>query len=356
MILAMQDLIFTPRGLCSKQCTGLRDSLFMWLIHFRFDGVRVDSTVTMRTTQDGGALVEAWTLLQEITASVRLWSPKKLLVAEDLQRSSEIHAITGFDVQWDTDLFDCLMEIGSQHGDEERDMDKIAQAIHVPSYYPDAYSRVIFLENHDTVAEDREKRAPLWVSPTNADGNFFALKRTTLLSAVVFTVPGIPMMIQGQELFEILCPPWPEPPSITWSRRERYSGILTFYRDLIHLRRNLSLTTKGLTGRHIRVTHNNNLDKVLGWHRYKDTGPADDVMVVMNFSNVAFKQYQFGVPRPGEWIVRLNSDAKCYSSLFDGMTSQRSYHAVPECYDGCFFSIIVELPRYSVIILSRDKN
>jgi 1,4-alpha-glucan branching enzyme len=332
----------------------LRDSLYMWLIDFKFDGVRVDSTGTMRIDSKGETIVEAWSLLQELTTLVRRWDKKKLLIAEDLKKSQQIHSLAGFDTQWDDSLFHALKEIGSQHGDHQRDIVLLASAITTPSYIFDPFTRIIFLENHDTVPQDREKRTPVWIASKHCENNLYALKRSTLLTSVILTVPGVPMLLQAQEIYETGSANWPHPPNIDWERKLKYEGIFKFYANLIALRRNKEKTTAGLLGRHIQVTHQNNINKVISWHRFSKAGPTDDVIVIANFSNVVFQKYTIGVPRPGDWVVRFDSDSKEYSNVFDGMVQPRSYQTSTHKYDNQLFSITVVLPRYGLLILSQD--
>ena len=61
--------------------------------------------------------------------------------------------------------------------------------------------------------------------------------------------------------------------------------------------------------------------KVLAYHRWEKGGPADDVVVVANFSNEPREDFTIGFPAAGIWKLRLNSDLQRYSEDFAGHPS-----------------------------------
>jgi 1,4-alpha-glucan branching enzyme len=69
------------------------------------------------------------------------------------------------------------------------------------------------------------------------------------------------------------------------------------------------------------VHHLNDVDKVVAYHRWKDGGPQDDTIVLLNFANRAYDAYTIGFPRPGLWRVRFNSDWSGYDHDFGGHVS-----------------------------------
>jgi 1,4-alpha-glucan branching enzyme len=209
--------------------------------------------------------------------------------------------------------------------------------------------RMIYTESHDEVANGRTRVAEaIW--PGNA-GSWFSRKRSTLGAALVMTAPGIPMMFQGQEFLE---DGWfaAEDP-LDWSKLTTYSGINALYRDLIRLRRNLGGVTKGLSGYFTNVHHVNNTAKVVGYHRWANGGAGDDVIVLANFSNTSFPNYRIGLPRPGTWKVRFNSDWNGYSADY-GNYGAFDVNADGFGYDGLSHSGNFRLGPYSVVIYSQS--
>ena len=167
-----------------------------------------------------------------------------------------------------------------------------------------------------------------------------------LAAAAVLTSPGIPMLFMGQELlatnqFGAAAP-------LDWSRAASFSGVLAFYRDLVHLRRNLDGVSPGFTGPNLswHVVRNDTPWKLLAFHRW-GAGANDQVMVVMNFTSNSIPSYIInGWPADGAWYVQLNSDSTNYSSDFG---NQGSTKVTVSAGSG-----EIAVGPYSVLILSRQ--
>ena len=124
------------------------------------------------------------------------------------------------------------------------------------------------------------------------------------------------------------------------------------YRDLIRLRRNWFDQTRGLCGHHVHVHHVNHASKVVAFHRWAEGGPGDDVVVVANFANRAYDHYEIGVPRPGLWLVRFNSDSHHYSPDF-GNFGGHDVVGGGASMDGMPVRIDLSVGPYSVIVFSQ---
>jgi 1,4-alpha-glucan branching enzyme len=216
-------------------------------------------------------------------------------------------------------------------------------------YNGDAFERVVYTESHDEVANGRA-RVPEEIWPGNAT-SYFSQKRSTLGASLVMTVPGIPMIFQGQELLEDGY--FQDTDPIDWSRLDSFAGIRLLYTDLIHLRRNWFDNTRGLRGQHVNVFHVNNGDKMVAFHRWMNGGSRDDVIVVCNFRNQSWGKYRIGFPRSGTWRVRFNSDWEGYSPDFGNFYSP-DVTTINEPRDGLNYSGIIQIAPYSVLILSQD--
>jgi 1,4-alpha-glucan branching enzyme len=186
--------------------------------------------------------------------------------------------------------------------------------------------------------------------PGHAD-SWFSKKRSTLGAAIVMTAPGIPMIFMGQEF---LSAGWfDDDKELDWTNSTAYKGIIQLYRDLIHLRRNWFNNTRGLRGQSVNVFHVNNRDKVIGFHRWDQGGPGDDVVVVLNFANRAYQSYSLGLPRYGRWRVRFNSDWAGYDGSFQNCFSYDT-ETGSSAMDGMPASANIGLGPYTAIILSQD--
>ena len=333
----------------------IRDNALNFLQEFRIDGLRWDSTVNMRTQNNGGGgdIPEGWTLMQWINNEIDAVAPWKISIAEDLQNNSWLTRSTGaggagFDSQWDGAFVHPIRDNIIEGADANRNMWQVRDAI-ATVYNGDAFDRVIYTESHDEVANGRA-RVPEEIWPGNA-GSWFSRKRSTLGAAITFTSPGIPMIFQGQEILEDRW--FADTDPVDWSKEVTYSGIETMYRDLIRLRRNWWNTTAGLQGHNVNVHHVNNTDKVIAYHRWDAGGPRDDVIVLVNMANRSYSSYNIGVPRSGLWKVRFNSDWNGYSSDFSNHPSTDAW-ANTGAKDGMSYNIDVSVGPYTTVILSQD--
>ncbi len=334
----------------------LRDNALMWLEACHVDGLRWDSTVNIRTQNNGsgGEIPEGWSLMQWINNEIDAKQPWKLTIAEDLQNNEWITKDTGaggagFDGQWDPSFVHPIRDAIITLNDRDRNMDAVRDAIY-HRYSSDAFERVIYTESHDEVANGRS-RVPEEIWHDNA-GSWFSRKRSTLGAALVFTAPGVPMIFQGQEFLE---DKWfDDTDPLDWTKLKTYSGIHDMYRDLIRLRRNWYNETMGLRGQHVNVHHVNNNDKLIAFHRWENGGSRDDVIVVVNMADRSHNSYNIGFPREGYWRVRFNSDWNGYSPDFGnhpGYDTTAGWGAK----DGMSFNGNVGIGPYSVLILSQDN-
>lgn len=124
------------------------------------------------------------------------------------------------------------------------------------------------------------------------------------------------------------------------------------YRDLIKLRLNVAGFTRGLCGQFSQVYHLNEERKLLAFHRWDQGGPADDVVVIANFSNRAQDDYTIGLPASGKWKLRFNSDWHGYSELFVGHPNG-DINTVEISRDTLPYQASLSMAAYSVLIFSQ---
>jgi 1,4-alpha-glucan branching enzyme len=176
----------------------LRDNAMMWLHEFHADGLRLDSTVNIRRSQQGD-LPDGWQLMQWIN---RDKLPDKFIIAEDLEDNEWItkkveDGGAGFNSQWDPGFYNVIRNAVVPIDDHSRSMSAVCDALK-KRYNNDAFQRVIYSESHDEVTEqfgNKLGRMPEKICPGNAD-SWYSRKRSTLAAAIVFTSPGVPMIFQ----------------------------------------------------------------------------------------------------------------------------------------------------------------
>lgn len=342
----------------------IRDNALMWIHEYRVDGLRFDSVINIRTAHGreapegspehlGGA---GWGLLKDINDSIARDHPWKLTIAEDLQNNASLTRPDGmrFGSQWDGDYVHAVRNVLTQPFDENRDMRNIRRALY-HNYNGSPFERVIYIESHDQADATRgHKRLVDDIAPGDS-GGWAAKKRSTLGIAMLMTSPGIPMILQGQEMNEWI--PFGIDRRMNWDNLKFYfNGIYHLVGDLIRLRRNWHNNTRGLSGSHVHVCcpneGENPDDKVVVYHRWKDGGAGDDVMVILNFSHRGYPDYRIGFPHVGHWWVRFNSDAQGYSPDFGNFWSYDTY-ADPLPWQNMPCSGRVGIGPYSAIILSQ---
>ncbi len=327
----------------------LIDNIVMWLNEYRVDGLRLDSTIYMRNTKGHNNdpahdIGDAWSLMQDITSVAHRVRPGSIIIAEDTSGNEYItkpqsQGGLGFDAQW---------EIPFPHA--------IRQMLGVPSEWPasisqyitaqyngDPFQRVIFSDSHDTAANGAV-RINEAVSPKQPD-SLLARQRLLIADAITLTSPGIPLLLQGQEfLQEGAFNDWQE---LQWQNAEEYPGIVEAHKHLIALRKDEYGNSTGLTGPSVAVFHNDTKENVLAYHRWKNGGPRDDVIVIVNFNNSKHSNYKIKLPVAGTWRVRFNSTWQGYAEDFKEHTFDSV--ATDEHSD-----ITVTLMPYCVYILSQD--
>ena len=91
--------------------------------------------------------------------------------------------------------------------------------------------------------------------------------------------------------------------------------------------------------------------KILAFHRWKDGGLNDDVVVVLNFSTNAIEDYTIKFPNDGHWKIRFNSDWEGYDSDFDNYFSYDTEAQSSKHEEEVFAN--VSIAPYSAIIYSQ---
>ena len=92
---------------------------------------------------------------------------------------------------------------------------------------------------------------------------------------------------------------------------------------------------------------------MLLYHRWDQGGPGDDVVILANFSSQAYPAYTLGLPRPGIWRVRLNSDAQVYDPTFSNWPSFDTEASGP-ALNTMPCSGTIAIGAYTCLILSQD--
>lgn len=332
----------------------LLDNVTMWFTEFKVDGLRVDSTIYMRTTDGNNddpaqAIPDAWSLMSEMTELAHKINPHALMIAEDNSSNAGLvtgsnHGGAGFDAQWEVGFPHVIRDsLGiTQNGSQTRLQGLEYELGH--TYTGSAFDKIIFSDSHDTAANG-SVRINEAVTPGNAE-SLSARQRVVLASAITLTAPGIPMLLQGQEFMqEGAFNDWKK---LEWEKTEQFAGIVLAHKHLIDLRRNRYSNTRGLMGQYTALIHRDDTNNVLAYHRKDTGGPGDDTIIIVNCSEKHFKEYSLQFPQEGEWIVRFNSSWKGYNVDFHETYIER-------VVVGADKKATVAMAAFSAIILSIDE-
>lgn len=301
----------------------IRDHAMTCLDELRADGLRLDSTLTIRHVvrkyDDLGENPDGFTMLRYLGEEKRKSSPWKILIAEDLQNDDivtrdALFGGIGLDSQWDNWFLGRVRNAMFALYDDQRGPQQVADALAKAYNSSGPFQRVVYTESHD---EAHNARISALVSPSDPDG-YFARKRAALGAALMLTTPGVPMLFMGQEFLDPQ--PWNDGLgfALDWSRVNRFSGMVDLHRRLIQLRRNWDNNTRGLRGSNVNVFHVNP-EGVIAFHRWDQGGPGDDLVVVANLTNRRWDSYNVGLPRTGTWYLRFNSDYQGYAADFSNV-------------------------------------
>ncbi len=336
--------------------TYLRDNAMLWLEIYQFDGLRLDATAIIRLLDHengvgGDPLKEGADFLRELNREIRGKFPHKVMIAEDLKIDGIVtetleNGGLGFHCQWGNGFAHTVKEVLIEKEDANRNLQPLLDVL-FRKFNNDAFQRVIFGESHDEVSQDFS-RLPDEIQPGEAEGEF-SKKKSTLGALTLFTAPAIPMLFQGQEFltYEYFSDESP----LDWTRVENLGGIVTMYRDLINLRKSLDGSTRGLNGQQADLFHRNDKGLVVVYSRYHRDDAHNPVIVILNFSYDTKYGYRIGMPYDGNWKVVFNSGWKGYDEVFSQV--ELSEIAQMEGVDGLPHSIMVDIPSYGGLILSR---
>ncbi|MUH37745.1 1,4-alpha-glucan branching protein [Zobellia amurskyensis] len=293
----------------------LRDNALMWIEKYHCDGLRLDATSYIRFEGGGlgedNAIEEGNQMMREINTELQDKYPHVLTIAEDLKghdfvtNTIESGGI-GYGSQWDMNFVHPVREVLTDTHDDTRNLQKIVDAIEY-KYSGDAFSRVIYTESHDEVANGKA-RVPEEIQPGDAE-SAYAKKRALLGIILTLTAPGIPMLFQGQEFIEDEYFQDTEP--LDWKKQERLKGITELVGSIVKLRTGQNGGGAGLREQEVEIIHFNPETKILAYKR------GSDVLVILNFCNVDYEDYGIGI-ESNDWQLYLNStDNKFDDSLSD---------------------------------------
>ena len=315
----------------------IKDNFRMWLDEYHVDGFRWDTPYVMMHYDNDVYLPEAESLIEEVNNMITTQYSGKINICEDSGW------VPGFSSEWRQDFHNDVAGQLIITDDTQRDMNALATQVNGGGA---GLGRVIFTESHDSTGDlNGHVRLPAEIDSSDP-GSYWARKRSTLGAVLTLTSPGVPMIMEGQEMLEER--PFGSFNALDWNKIITRSSTVQLYNDLIHLRRNLESVSSGLKGVNVNVTTADNANKLIAYRRWNTGASGDDVVVAANFANTARTGYTINFPKPGTWYVQFNSDWIKYSSDYGSFGTRGSVVA-----SGNPVTAKIDLAKYSALIFSQ---
>ncbi|MBK9127869.1 MAG: alpha amylase C-terminal domain-containing protein [Phycisphaerales bacterium] len=328
-------------------------SLLHWLEEYRVDGFRFDATDFIPQYQAGG-----WSLMQWANDTVDNRFVDKFVYAEQLPNNTWVTRPTsaggaGFDAQYNMQWRDNIRGAIFAAASGDPSMASVRDAINGYDAFLRNQRAINYIELHDEAWPDSGgQRMVKTIDPSWPHDSVYAKGRTKLGFGLTLVAPGVPAILMGTEWLEDTdfgAGSWNNVPEnrINWSLKSYHARIFRFYKDLIAVRRSNG-ALRANAGH--QVHHVNEGGNVIAFHRWDLSG--NRILVVANFSNTTYTNYQIGVPAADTWYELVNSQAPGYDG--DGPSNGGGVPANAGPYDAQPFSLRLRVPDMALIVLRHN--
>jgi 1,4-alpha-glucan branching enzyme len=336
-------------------------SAIYWLEEFHVDGLRVDAVASMLyhdysrkndewlpNVYGGRENLEAIRFLQELNKVTHSEYPGTMMIAEEstawpgVSRPVDSGGL-GFSMKWNMGwMHDSLGYM--QH-----------DPVHRKYHHNDLTFGLLyaFTENfvlpfsHDEVVHG--KRSMLY-KQSGDDWQQFANLR--LLYTYMYTFPGKKLLFMGNEIAQGR--EWNSESSIEWHLLEYqyHRGMQTLVSDLNRLYREIpamfrfDFSTDGFDWIDCNAAEQSMLS-------YMRRDGDEFIVVALNFTPVPRHDYRIGVPAPGSYQERFNSDSGYYGGSDVGNRGRVEAEALP--WSGRPYSIALTMPPLAGIVLQHNN-
>ncbi len=330
-----------------------------WLDEFHIDGLRVDAVASMlyldysrkagewlANRYGGNENLEAIAFLKRLNETVYAQHPGAFTVAEESTAWPLVTRPTssgglGFGFKWNMGwMNDGLRYIARDPVHRKHHHNDLTFSL----MYAFSENFVLPL-SHDEVVHG--KRSLVGRMPGDRWQRFANLR---LYLSYLFTHPGKKLLFMGGELAQER--EWNHDTSLDWHLLDDadHRGIQTLVRDLNRL-------YTALTALHERDCEASGFEWI-DCHDYEQgvlsflrrgTAPGDVAVVVCNVTPVPRSGYRIGVPRPGGWRERFNSDSSFYGGSNTGNAGR--VEASPRAMHGHANSLDLTIPPLAVLVM-----
>jgi 1,4-alpha-glucan branching enzyme len=282
----------------------------MWFHEYGVDGLRLDSTLTIRNIDGSGDtardLDAGRQFLVRLNDTIHAEFPHAVTIAEDLLDEPALTTPTcehgfGFDLQWSAGFVHSVRAALTALADETRDIEGVVAAVVGGD---DRHRRVVYTESHDEVANG-STRLPAEIDGVEPD-SLHGFRRSVLGAVLMMTAPGVPMLFQGQEWGE---DDWfHDDKPIDWSMPQRRPGTVAAWRDLVRLRAS-DPRAGGLRGDRIEATVHGSAVVIRRWGL---GGPDTATVVAVNLADDTIDRVDLRLTGDRRWEIAFASDWSGY--------------------------------------------
>jgi len=330
-----------------------------WLERYDVDGLRVDAVASMLyrdysrkagewipNVHGGRENLEAISLLKRINEVIGVERPQAVTLAEESTAFPAVSRPTyagglGFHYKWNMGWMHDTLQYMSR------------DPIHRRWHHGEMSFGLVyaFTENfvlplsHDEVVHG--KGSLLARMPGDAWQQFANLRA---YFGFMWGHPGKKLLFMGCEFAQGR--EWNHEQSLDWHQLEdaRHAGVQQLVRDLNRLYRGSpALYQQDFSGEGFEwIDHDDAQRSVLSFVRKGRGGEL--MLVVCNFAPVVHHDFRLGVPRPGRWLERLNTDSAYYGGSNVGTPLGAAHADAVGCH-GRSHSVLLTLPPLATVFL-----
>lgn len=341
----------------------LISNAIFWAEQFHVDGIRMDAVASMLyldygkkegewipNIYGGNENLDAVEFLKHLNSIFKKKYPDVLLIAEESSAWPEITGSVeegglGFDYKWNMGWMNDFLRYmqqdpyfrGGCHNDLTFSM-----------IY--AYSENFILPfSHDEVVHGK---GTLWNKMPGDDAKKFANLRAAF--GFFMTHPGKKLLFMGQEFAQK--EEWSQKEPLSWDclRLPEHKQMQDYMKAFLHLYREKPAL-------YAMDQHSDGFEWIncVDWEKtvisfMRKTEKAEDTLVVVcNFSDVAYEDHMVGVPYPGKYKEVINSDALMYGG--SGFVNSRVRIAEKEEMDDRPYRIRMKLAPLSTVVFAHSK-
>lgn len=336
----------------------LIDNARFFVEEYHVDGFRYDQ-VTVIDQQNAGS---GWMFCQHLNAALNSLDPDCANIAEYWgPESAVVRPIeqqgAGFHAAWHDGLREAVRGVIAQASagrDAALNWQPVVDHLRAPGFR-DAWRAVQYVESHDEVYRERERRIPSLAVGGGDTRTWHATSRSRVALALVLTAPGIPMIFMGQEIYEDK--PWADDVENHPGTLVHWDGLGTdktmsdfhrFTRELVWLRRR----HPALRGEGIATVLMDNRARVLVFQRWVEH-EGRDLIVVASLNESTLPSYRIPMPAGGRWAEVFNSDV--YENWVNPLAAGNggAVEAHGPGLNSLPCSALITVPANSVLVFAR---